>query len=1027
MLLLASSSSSPSLSLPSLSHLHHSLPSSFPRHSLRLHFPSQATPLHLRTPPPLSCSINASSSVEQSASLSQMQNSLLYSRAYWVTEFLIAWNVDVANGSSCHLIASKNASLTIANCQIQGEDLKIELQEDRAGLPANVVEKFPHIRGYKAFKLPSTLDVKPLLKSQLAVAIYDSDDKCRNCTGLQLPGVLDELFSYDGPLGALFSEEAVSLYLWAPTAQAVRAYIYKDPSGDDPIEIVCLEEENGVWRTKGRKSWEHCYYVYEVCVYHHSTLRVEKCYANDPYARGLSSDGGRTFLLNLDSDDLKPDGWDNLANEKPTIHSFTDISIYEMHIRDFSASDLSVQPSFRGGYLAFTLLDSAGVLHLKRLSSAGITHVHLLPSFQFAGVDDQKENWRYVVTTFSIHLITQSWKVCHLILISNKLSSQLSKTLMGTIGGKVQPCSLGVPKGSYASNPNGPYRTIEFRKMVKALNHIGLRVVLDVVYNHLQGSGPLEEHSVLDKVMNYHECFCIVPGYYLRRNRDGFIENSTCINNTASEHFMVERLILDDLVHWALNYKIDGFRFDLMGHIMKRTMVKAKTALHSLTKEKDGVDGSSIYMYLFPNVGFYELDLFMNFFVIFIPLLSLIWMFRCCTLASYSFFNTLFILIEKRYGEGWDFGEVAKNGRGINASQFNLPGTQIGSFNDRIRDAILGGSPFGHPLQQGFVTGLLLQPNGHDHGTEANAKSMLDTSMDHIQIGMAANLQDFVLTNCEGEEVKGSEILTYDGTPVAYASCPIETINYVSAHDNETLFDIVSLKTPMDVTVTERCRINHLATSIVALSQGIPFFHSGDEILRSKSLDRDSYNSGDWFNRLDFTYNSNNWGVGLPPQEKNEKNWPLMKPRLANPSFRPEKIHILAAVDNFLNLLRIRYSSPLFRLKTENAIKQRVSFHNTGPSWVCGVIVMSIEDGHDGFPGLSQLDPIYSFIVVVVNASPKEVSFVSPALQSRSLQLHPIQVSSSDDLVKSSRYETSSGCFVVPQRTTAVFVEPRKT
>jgi len=106
--------------------------------------------------------------------------------------------------------------------------------------------------------------------------------------------------------------------------------------------------------------------------------------------------------------------------------------------------------------------------------------------------------------------------------------------------------------------------------------------------------------------------------------------------------------------------------------------VKAKTALHSLTKEKDGVDGSSIYMYLFPNVGFYELDLFMNFFVIFIPLLSLIWMFRCCTLASYSFFNTLFILIEKRYGEGWDFGEVAKNGRGINASQFNLPGTQIG-------------------------------------------------------------------------------------------------------------------------------------------------------------------------------------------------------------------------------------------------------------------------------------------------------------------------------------------------------------
>ncbi|RZB88112.1 Pullulanase 1, chloroplastic isoform B [Glycine soja] len=860
-----------------------SLPSSFPRPSLHLHlhFPSQTTQLRLHTPPPLSCSLNSSSSssssVEQSVSSSQMQNGLLYSRAYWVAESLIAWDVDVGNGFSCYLLASKNASLTIANCQIQ------------------------------------------------------ADGECMNCTGLQLPGVLDDLFSYSGPLGALFSEEAVSLYLWAPTAQAVHAYIYKDPSGDDPIEIVCLEEENGVWRTKGPKSWEGCYYVYEVCVYHPSTMQIEKCYTSDPYARGLSSDGRRSFLLNLDSVKLKPDGWDNLANKKPTIHSFSDISIYEMHIRDFSASDLSVQPEFRGGYLAFTL--------------------------QFAGVDDQKEDWRFVDTSILESLPPDSDQQQALITAIQNFDGY---------NWGYNPVLWGVPKGSYASNPNGPYRTIEFRKMVMALNHIGLRVVLDVVYNHLQGSGPFDEHSVLDK---------IVPGYYLRRNSDGLIEHSTCINNTASEHFMVERLILDDLVHWAVNYKIDGFRFDLMGHIMKSTMVKAKTALQCLTKEKDGLDGSSIYI----------------------------------------------------YGEGWDFGEVAKNGRGVNASQFNLPGTQIGSFNDRIRDAILGGSPFGHPLQQGFVTGLLLQPNGHDHGTEANAKSMLAASMDHIQIGMAANLKDFVLTNSEGEEVKGSEILTYGGTPVAYASCPIETINYVSAHDNETLFDIVSLKTPMDISVSERCRINHLATSIIALSQGIPFFHSGDEILRSKSLDRDSYNSGDWFNRLDFTYNSNNWGVGLPPQEKNEKNWPLIKPRLANPSFRPQKTDILATVDNFLNLLCIRYSSPLFRLKTANTIQERVRFHNTGPSWVCGVIVMSIEDGHNGFPGLSQLDPIYSFIVVVFNASPKEVSFVSPALQLRNLQLHPIQVSSSDDLVKSSRYEASSGCFVVPRRTTAVFVEPRKT
>ncbi|PKI34882.1 hypothetical protein CRG98_044728 [Punica granatum] len=500
--------------------------------------------------------------------------------------------------------------------------------------------------------------------------------------------------------------------------------------------------------------------------------------------------------------------------------------------------------------------------------------------------------------------------------------------------------------------------------MVQALNRVGLRVVLDVVYNHLHGSGPFDVNSVLDK---------IVPGYYLRRNKNGLIENSTCINNTASEHFMVERLIIDDLLHWAVNYKVDGFRFDLMGHIMKRTMLKAKSALQALSKERDAVDGSSIYI----------------------------------------------------YGEGWDFGEVANNGRGINASQFNLPGTGIGSFNDRIRDAVLGGSPFGHPLQQGFVTGLLLQPNGHDHGTEADMKLMLASSKDHIQIGMAGNLRDFIFTNSDGKEVKGSDVLTYGGTPVAYTLSPTETVNYVSAHDNETLFDVVSMKTPMDISVSDRCRINHLATSIIALSQAIPFFHCGDEMLRSKSLDRDSYNSGDWFNRLDFTYNSNNWGVGLPPKEKNEKNWPLIKPRLADPSFKPSRSHILAAVDNFLDVLRIRYSSPLFRLRTANAIQQRVRFLNTGPSSIPAVIVMSIEDGYEGVPGLTQLDPIYSYTVVVFNASPVEISFASPETRARALQLHPVQAMSGDDVVKNSVYEASSGSFTIPARTTSVFIEPR--
>ncbi|KAK4431017.1 Pullulanase 1, chloroplastic [Sesamum alatum] len=902
----------------------------------------------------LHCSAAMAMDEGSTSSSSPLQDTMLYSRAFWVSKSIIAWDVDAGDGSCC-LFGSKNATLSVENGEIHAYDVKIKLDESNEKLPEHVIEKFPHIRDFKSFQVPPALDVKSILKHQLAVAVLRSGGECTSITGLQLAGVLDELFTYNGPLGTRFSSDVVSLYLWAPTAQNVNVLIYEEPEGGDPLEVIELEESNGIWSTTGPVTWEGCYYVYEVSVYHPSTLQIERCIANDPYARGLSADGRRTLIVNVDSETLKPEAWDHLADEKPNLLSFSDISIYELHVRDFSASDNTVPSDFRGGYLAFTLPASAGILHLKKLSSAGITHIHLLPTFQFAGVDDKKDKWQNVDFQMLESFAPDSEE------------QQACITAIQNADGYnwgYNPVLWGVPKGSYASNPNGSCRIIEFRKMVQALNRIGLRVVLDVVYNHLHASGPHDDYSVLDK---------IVPGYYLRRNLDGFIEHSTCINNTASEHSMVERLIIDDLVHWAVNYKVDGFRFDLMGHIMKRTMVKARSALQSLSKENDGVDGSRIYI----------------------------------------------------YGEGWDFGEVAKNGRGVNASQFNLFETGIGSFNDRIRDAMLGGSPFGHPLQQGFITGLSLEPNDHDHGSKSAVDHMLSVSRDHIQVGMAANLKHFVLTNHEGQEVKGCEISMHDGAPVAYASSPIETVNYVSAHDNETLFDIVSLKTPLNISVDARCRMNHLATSIIALSQGIPFFHAGDEILRSKSLDRDSYNSGDWFNRLDFTYKSNNWGIGLPPKEKNERHWPLIKARLADPAFKPQRSHILAALENFSSFISIRYSSPLFRLDTAKAIKERVRFHNTGPSWVPGVIVMSIEDGHDGVSGLSQLDPIYSYIVVIINVCPTGITFTSPTLRGKGLQLHPVQMNSTDHIVKDSTYDSSSGSFTIPSRTTSVFVEPR--
>lgn len=878
------------------------------------------------------------------------QGNLDLAKALWVTADTIAWDADVANGTYT-LYTSKMASLTITGSGVEGADVIIPLKEDPAGLSAAVKEKFPHIANYKALTLPSTVAVSPLLKSQLAVGLVDASETPVDATGIQLPGVLDDLFSYDGPLGITFLEDAISLHIWAPTAQSVCVLLFDDPSGGEPVDHIALQEEKGVWSTKGPSSWKGKYYLYEVKVFHPSTGRLETGLGVDPYARGLSANGERTLIVDLNEETLKPVGWNTLQEVKPQFEAFNDISILELHIRDFSASDQTVNPATRGGYLAFAEKDTAGVRHLKSLAAAGLTHVHLLPCYDFASVNERKETWKSVDDALLVTFAPDS---------EEQQAAVVDIQNEDAFNWGYDPANWGVPDGSYASDPDGPVRTKEFRTMVQALNNMGLRVVLDVVYNHTHGSGPFNRQSVLDKV---------VPGYYLRRNTDGAVENSTCMNNTASEHYMMNRLVVDDLVHWAKEYKVDGFRFDLMGHLMKSTMINAKEAIRSLTIEKDGIDGSKIYL----------------------------------------------------YGEGWDFGEIARNQRGVNASQANLAGTGIGSFNDRIRDTALGGSPFGDPQQQGFLTGLLLQPNEIDQGDlDAQARALAATT-DWIKLGLAGNLRSYSFINYEGNKVKGGEVVTHDGVPVAYASSPEEVVNYVSAHDNETLFDAIMLKTAREVPLEERCRINHLATSLIALQQGVAFFHAGDDMLRSKSLDRDSYNSGDWFNKLDFSYQSNNYGVGLPPEGKNGEKWKLLGPLLADPSLKPGSTEILAAVANLRELLSIRYSTPLLRLRTAEDIQARVEFLNSGPASLPGVIVMCVRDDH----GVPSIDPNFQKLVAIFNARPDVMKLSLPLLEGSALQLHPVQVFGADGRVKLSTF--SNGVFEVPPRTTAVFVEPRRT
>jgi pullulanase-type alpha-1,6-glucosidase len=482
---------------------------------------------------------------------------------------------------------------------------------------------------------------------------------------------------------------------------------------------------------------------------------------------------------------------------------------------------------------------------------------------------------------------------------------------------------------------------------------------MDVVYNHTHAAGQ-DPQSVLDR---------IVPGYYHRLNDSGAVETSTCCSNTASEHNMMEKLMVDSLVTWATQYKVDGFRFDLMGHHMVRNMQKVRAALDALTLEKDGVDGKSIYL----------------------------------------------------YGEGWNFGEVANNARGENATQLNLAGTGIGTFNDRGRDAVRGVGPFdggsGLLERQGYANGSYYDPKPSVPGTPEDQLARLLLQSDQVRVGLAGNLANYTFIDRFGNLVTGAEV-DYNGSPAGYNLDPQEDISYVEAHDNQTLFDVNVYAAPQATSMADRVRMQIVGLSTVVLGQGVPFIHAGSDLLRSKSLDRNSYNSGDWFNTLDFSQEMNNFGVGLPPAGSNQGDWIIMQPLLADPSLKATKATIAPASKMFTELMRIRYSSDLFRLQTADDVQARLAFLNTGPDQLPGLIVMSISDGME-----PDLDRELESIVVLINANDEAQSFTAQVLAGKKLILHRVQRTSVDPVVRRSRFNRTSGTFTIPARTTAVFVE----
>jgi pullulanase/glycogen debranching enzyme len=211
-----------------------------------------------------------------------------------------------------------------------------------------------------------------------------------------------------------------------------------------------------------------------------------------------------------------------------------------------------------------------------------------------------------------------------------------------------------------------------------------------------------------------------------------------------------------------------------------------------------------------------------------------------------------------------------------------------------------------------------------------------------------------------------------------------------------------------------------VSLSTVALGQGVAFFHAGAELLRSKSLDRNSYDSGDWFNRVFWNQQQNNFGVGLPKASDNATAWDIMRPILANEAIAPDRSDIRWTNDRFEELLEIRSSSRLFRLGSAGEIQARLSFANNGPDQVPGLIVMRLSDtvGAD-------LDRRVRSMVIVINASDTSQTSTLGDTAGKRFRLHEVQEESGDRTVRGSRFNRSTGSFTVPAWTTAVFVEPQ--
>jgi pullulanase len=346
------------------------------------------------------------------------------------------------------------------------------------------------------------------------------------------------LYSYLYPqddLGAVYSPQATTIKLWAPTAMAVGIELFDDATNQSFSSIPMACDSNGIWSATTNGNLDGKYYLFVITLPGKRAGQRITYHVNDPYARGCSANTGKTLIY--DPAKTNPECWerDHFVNLKCN----TDAVLYEVHVRDFTMSSSSGVPTaMRGKYLGMvqegtktTDGEKSGIDHLVEL---GITHVHLLPVSDYAGGDERQQadeytwyNWGY------------------------------------------DPVLYNTPEGSYASEPDGTAREKEFKRMVQAFHQRNIGVVLDVVYNHTASTGS-KPSSVFDKIF---------PRYYYRTDPSGRYANGTrCGNEFASERPMARKFIVDSIKYWMTEYHVDGFRFDLMGIEDRDTMLEVYRA-----------------------------------------------------------------------------------------------------------------------------------------------------------------------------------------------------------------------------------------------------------------------------------------------------------------------------------------------------------------------------------------------------------------------------------------------------------------